>query len=175
MVRHLERNCLCIVGLHCCGALPSRVGRAALQRGSLLAAASHAVAGLSEAQASVAAAPGLQSPGSVAVVLGRVRFPTRNPSSLLQWWAEALPQPPGSPEGIGSSLGDGSLPLASVGFPRGSEVKVGWQCGRPGFDPWVGKIPWRMATHSKILAWRIPWMEEPGGLQSTGLQRVRQD
>ena len=29
-----------------------------------------------------------------------------------------------------------------------------------------------MATHSSILAWRIPWMEEPGGLQSTGLQRV---
>ena len=29
-----------------------------------------------------------------------------------------------------------------------------------------------MATHSSILAWRIPWMEEPGGPQSTGLQRV---
>ena len=29
-----------------------------------------------------------------------------------------------------------------------------------------------MATHSSILDWRIPWMEEPGGLQSTGLQRV---
>ena len=28
-----------------------------------------------------------------------------------------------------------------------------------------------MATHSSILAWRIPWTEEPGGLQSTGLQR----
>ena len=32
-----------------------------------------------------------------------------------------------------------------------------------------------MATHSSILAWRIPWMEEPGGLQSTGSQRVIQD
>ena len=29
-----------------------------------------------------------------------------------------------------------------------------------------------MATHSDILAWRIPWTEEPGGLQSMGLQRV---
>ena len=29
-----------------------------------------------------------------------------------------------------------------------------------------------MATHSSILAWRIPWTEEPGELQSTGLQRV---
>ena len=30
-----------------------------------------------------------------------------------------------------------------------------------------------METHSSILPWRIPWTEEPGGLQSTGLQRVR--
>ena len=30
----------------------------------------------------------------------------------------------------------------------------------------------RMATHSSILAWRIPWTEEPGGLQSTGSQIV---
>ena len=29
-----------------------------------------------------------------------------------------------------------------------------------------------MATHSSILAWKIPWTEEPGGLQSMGLQRV---
>ena len=32
-----------------------------------------------------------------------------------------------------------------------------------------------MAAHSTILAWRIPWMEEPGGLQSTGSQRVGHD
>ena len=32
-----------------------------------------------------------------------------------------------------------------------------------------------MAHHSSILAWRIPWTEEPGGLQSMGLQRVGQD
>ena len=31
------------------------------------------------------------------------------------------------------------------------------------------------ATHSSILAWRIPWTEDPGGLQSVGLQRVRHD
>ena len=46
------------------------------------------------------------------------------------------------------------------------------------FDPWVGKIPWRrewMATHSSILAWRIPWTEEPGGLQSMGSQRIGHD
>ena len=32
-----------------------------------------------------------------------------------------------------------------------------------------------MATHSSILAWRIPWTEEPGGPQTTGLQRVGHD
>ena len=38
-------------------------------------------------------------------------------------------------------------------------------------DP-LGK---EMATHSSILAWEIPWTEEPGRLQSTGSQRVRHD
>ena len=33
----------------------------------------------------------------------------------------------------------------------------------------------QVATHSSILAWRIPWTEEPGGLQSMESQRVRQD
>ena len=32
-----------------------------------------------------------------------------------------------------------------------------------------------MATHSSILVWKIPWTEEPGGLQSMGLQRVGND
>ena len=32
-----------------------------------------------------------------------------------------------------------------------------------------------IATHSSIPSWRIPWTEEPGGLQSTGLQRVGHD
>ena len=48
---------------------------------------------------------------------------------------------------------------------------------RLGFDPWVGKIPLEkeMATHSSVLAWKIPWTEEPGRLQSMGSQRVRHD
>ena len=38
------------------------------------------------------------------------------------------------------------------------------------FNPWVGKIPLEegMATRSSILAWRIPWMEEPIGSQRVG-------
>ena len=46
------------------------------------------------------------------------------------------------------------------------------------WETWVWSLGWEdslekeMATHSSILAWRIPWTEEPGGLQSMGLQRV---
>ena len=40
-----------------------------------------------------------------------------------------------------------------------------------GHDP----LEKEMATHSSILAWRIPWTEERGGLQSMGSQRVRHD
>ena len=32
-------------------------------------------------------------------------------------------------------------------------------------------LEWEMATHSRILAWNIPWTEEPGGLQSTGVTK----
>ena len=45
-------------------------------------------------------------------------------------------------------------------------------------ETWVQSLGWKdllekgMATHSSILAWRIPWTEEPGGLHSMELQRV---
>ena len=48
-------------------------------------------------------------------------------------------------------------------------------------ETWVQSLGWEdalekeMATHSSILAWNIPWTEEPGRLQSTGSQRVRHD
>ena len=37
---------------------------------------------------------------------------------------------------------------------------------------WEDPLEKKMATHPSTLAWKIPWMVEPGGLQSTGLQRV---
>ena len=40
---------------------------------------------------------------------------------------------------------------------------------------WEDPLEKGMATHSNILVWRIPWTEEPGGLQSIGSQRVRHD
>ena len=48
-------------------------------------------------------------------------------------------------------------------------------------ETWVQSLGWEdtleqeMATHSNILAWKIPWTEEPGGQQSMGSQRVRHD
>ena len=48
------------------------------------------------------------------------------------------------------------------------------------WETWVRSLGWKdpleegMATHSSILAWRILWTEEPGGLQSMGLQRIGQ-
>ena len=48
------------------------------------------------------------------------------------------------------------------------------RCRRSRFNPWVGDpLEQGKATNSIILAWRIPWIEEPGGLQSIGSQRVR--
>ena len=40
---------------------------------------------------------------------------------------------------------------------------------------WKDTLDKGMATHYSILVWRIPWTEEPGGLQSMGLQRVGHD
>ena len=59
----------------------------------------------------------------------------------------------------------------------GSEVKASaCNVGDLGLIPgWEDPLEKAMATHSSILAWRIPWLEEPGVLQSTGSQRVRHD
>ena len=77
--------------------------------------------------------------------------------------------------------------------------RTGLKLDRSGFNPWVGKITWRrerlptpvfwpeefyglysplekaMAPHSSTLAWKIPWTEQPGRLQSMRLLRVRHD
>ena len=63
------------------------------------------------------------------------------------------------------------LVYSNLGFPGGiSGKEPNCQCRRLKrlrFTPWVRKIPLQegVATHPSILAWRIPWTEEPGGLQ----------
>ena len=66
------------------------------------------------------------------------------------------------------------------GFSCGSEIKNPPAVQEPQ-ETQVQSLDWEdpleeeMATHSSILAWRILWTEEPGGLQSMGSQRVRHD
>ena len=63
------------------------------------------------------------------------------------------------------------------GFPGGSEVKA----STSNAETWVRSLGQEdplekeTATHSSILAWKIPWIEERGRLQSTGSQRVGHD
>ena len=59
--------------------------------------------------------------------------------------------------------------IAVLGFPGSSDSNEGNLRSIPVLeDP----LEEGKATHSSLLAWRIPWMEEPGGLQSMGSQRV---
>ena len=69
------------------------------------------------------------------------------------------------------------IAIDSVGFPGGSEGKESAlmqeiQVQYLGREDALEK---GMATHSSILAWRIPWTEEPGRLQSMGLPRIGHD
>ena len=64
-----------------------------------------------------------------------------------------------------------------MGFPGGLDGKESaCNVGDLGLIlGWEDPLEEGMATLSSILAWRIPWTEEPGGLQSIGLQRVGHD
>ena len=64
-----------------------------------------------------------------------------------------------------------------MGFPGGSDgEESACNAGDQGSIPGSGRFSGEgMANHSSILAWRIPRTEEPVGLQSVGLQRVRHD
>ena len=67
-----------------------------------------------------------------------------------------------------------SLMWASLVAQRVKHLPAMWETWVPSLgqeDP----LEKEMVTHSSILAWRIPWTEEPGRLQTTGLQRVRHD
>ena len=64
-----------------------------------------------------------------------------------------------------------------VGFPSGSVVKH-LPAVQEMQETWVLSLGWKdplekgVATHSSILGWKIPWTEEPGGLQSMKLKRI---
>ena len=64
-----------------------------------------------------------------------------------------------------------------MGFLGGSDGKVSaCNAGDPGSTPgWEDPLEKEMATHSSTLAWKSPWTEDPGRLQSMGSQRVGHD
>ena len=64
-----------------------------------------------------------------------------------------------------------------MGFPRGSVVKNPPASAGDVVRSlvWEDPLEEEMAPYSSILAWETPWTEEPGGLQSMGLQRIRYD
>ena len=109
--------------------------------------------------------PGLWSKGMAYVVMWKSL-------SCIQLFATPWNSPwnsPGQNTGVGShSLLHGDLPNPGI-EPGSAALPVD---SFPAEPPGKAK---RMATHPSILAWRIPWMEEPGRLQSMGLQRVRHD
>ena len=67
--------------------------------------------------------------------------------------------------------------LYLITFSCGTDGKSPPAMQETGLQPLGWEDPWEegMAIHSSILAWRIQWIEKPGGLQSMGLHRVRHD
>ena len=80
--------------------------------------------------------------------------------------------------------GSGRSPREWIGYPIQysgllvtQTIKKLLQCRTLGFDPWVGKIPWRRAWQPTPVFWpgESSWTEDPGRLQSMGSQTVRHD
>ena len=103
---------------------------------------------------------------------------------MAQWIRIRLPM-----QGIGFDPWSRKIPHAKQLSPNAAAVEpvLPWcggsdskesacNAGDPGSIPgWGDSLEKGMASHSSILAWRIPWTEEPGGLQSMVLQRVGHD
>ena len=95
------------------------------------------------------------------------------------WSGQPFPSPGDLPspgiEPRSPALQVDSLPAEPQGKSSGKEPNCQCRRGKShGFDPKVQKIPVEegMATYSSILVWKIPWTEDPGGLQSMGSWRV---
>ena len=71
----------------------------------------------------------------------------------------------------GSILGSGRSPGEGICYP----LQYSWASVVAQIPGWEDPLEEGMAMHPSILAWRIPWTEEPGGLQSMGVSRVRHD
>ena len=96
------------------------------------------------------------------------------PNKMKCWMTQGFSDPYRKPlNGLNSICRD-YLSTVIPWWLRGQRVpamRETWDQSLGREDPQEKEMP----THSSILAWRIPWMEEPGGLQSMGLQRVGYD
>ena len=97
-----------------------------------------------------------QAPLSLAILQARI-------PEWVKWWGEPIWK--------GCIFHD-SIYKAFVKLNNDRDEPQGFLGITVGKDRWVEKA---MAPHSSTLAWKIPWMEEPGGLQSMGSLRVRHD
>ena len=94
-------------------------------------------------------------------------------SSVLAWRIPGTGEPGGLLSMGSHRVGHDWSNLAAAAayweiFPGGSD-------GKESSLGWEDSLEKGMETHPSILAWRFPWTEEPGGLQSTGLQRIWHD
>ena len=138
---------------------------------SLLPPCSSHTLGVGEGRGRVCAGGGLPESRvrGVGVGLGRVEVGGPVPQRGVSLGTEGL-----NPQSF-------NLSPATSGFAGGSNGKES-ACQYRRQGDWgvrsLGRedsLEEEMATHSSILAWRIPWTEEPGGLESMGSQRVRHD
>ena len=98
--------------------------------------------------------------------------------SRQEYWSGLPRPPPGNLPDPGIEPTSSTFPELQVDYslvaPMVKHLLAMWETWIPslgGEDPPEEE----MANHSSVLAWEIPWTEEPGGLQSMGLQRVRHD
>ena len=99
--------------------------------------------------------------------------------------AQLVKNQPAMQEDPGSIPGSRRSPGEGIGYPlqfSWASVVAQMVKNMPAvLEIWVQSLGWEdpleggMTTYSSILAWRIPWTEEPGGLQPMGLQRVGDD
>ena len=98
-------------------------------------------------------------------------------SSVLAWRIPGMGEPGGLPPMGSHRVGHDWSDLAAAAAAGAQEVKKLPAMG----ETWVQSLGWEdpleegMATHSSILAWKIPWMQEPGRLQSMGSLGVGHD
>ena len=96
----------------------------------------------------------------------------RTPEDHFLPWHHTVSHIKSASKSLDLTSGEKTNILHTKGFPGGSDCKeAACSAGVLSLIPGLGRSPEAgIATHSRIHAWRVPWTEEPGGLQFMGLQ-----